>query len=136
MRTYDKGRIPIPTQWRLTFTFLRLDDELLASALVITHQRTILGFCINYVRIFRINLRAKAITAGGHIPIRIHDSIDILCARRSTPGKIVLGSTAHVVEGEGIVQSNVIELHGRQVGFESPACEVVVSFSHPVVGSY
>ncbi len=130
VRTDDHRRIPIPPQRRLALALLRLQHQLLPCRLVVANQHPILRLRINRVRIDRIHRRPEAVSPGGHKPVRIHNAVDVVRARRSAPRKIVLRSAAHVIEGKRVVHRHVVELHRRQVRFEFPVLGIVPGFIH------
>ena len=76
--------------------------------------------CIDRVRIFRIDLRTKAVAAVGDKPVGIDNAGSTARARWSTETEVVLGSAVDVVERLGVVGGDVIELRHRQVRLEVP----------------
>ena len=74
MRTDDKRRVPIPSQRILVTAHFGLNPEAFARAFVIANQVAILEFGIDRIRIFRINLSPKTVTALSNPPIAVDDA--------------------------------------------------------------
>src|SRR6185369_16421299 len=103
MRTDDERRIPVPTQGIFTARRLRLNAHALASALVVTHDVPALQLGIDDVWIFRIDLRAEAVTALRYKPVRVDDARSVARARWPPERVVVLRAAEHVVEGRRVV---------------------------------
>ena len=72
--TDDERRVPVPSQGIFVATYLGLNAHAFAGAFVKTRQRAVLKFRINDIRIFGIDLRAKAIAAIRNEPVTVHNA--------------------------------------------------------------
>src|SRR5262245_55603784 len=115
MRPDDERGVPVPTPGFFATSSLRLNSDPFTRAFVKANNHTMLQRSINYVWIFRINLRTKTITAVSYKPVRIDNARSATRSRWTTKAEIVLGSTVDVVERLRVVGCNVVELRDWQV---------------------
>src|SRR5205085_8591792 len=71
MRTDDERRVPIPSQRIFIAANLRLNTQPFTRAFVTANQVAILEFGIDRIRIFRINLSAKTVSALRNPPVAV-----------------------------------------------------------------
>src|SRR5690349_7677455 len=108
MRTNENGRVPVPAQWNIIRSRLRLDAHALAGAAVIACEVPVLILGIDRVWIFGIYLRAEAITTLRDEPISIRDAGNILGARWTTDGIVVLRAAVDIIERGRVVDRHIV----------------------------
>ena len=135
VRTDNQRSIPVPTVGGFVFSGLRLYGHALAALLVVAHQPPVLGLTVDDVLVFGINLRFEAIASIGNEPVGVHDAVLASGARRTALRVVVLGSTVNIVEGQRIVNGNLVELGDGKVRVVLPILGCVEGFVESAVAT-
>ena len=118
MWTDDQGGVPVPLVAILSFPWFGPDvDRLLAQAVVPYHV-TILGFGIDDIGIFGVNLRPEAIAPVGHEPVVTEHATVAGIPGRASHAVVVLGPSINVIERFGVVDLYPVKLRYGKVGLE------------------
>src|SRR5688572_29629413 len=133
--TDNEWRVPVPTIRTFAAARLRLNADAFAGAFIETNQAAVLKFSVDDVRVFGIDLRAKAIAAVCHEPVGVDDAGRAASARWTTKAEVVLRAAINVVERFGVVSCDVVKLRDREVLFEVPSCTAIPALINPTIGT-
>jgi hypothetical protein len=110
-----------------------LDADALARPFVEAGEAAVLIFGVDDIRVFGVNLRTKAVAALRDEPIGVRDAGGAARARGAAETEVVLRAAVDVIEGQGVVGRDIIELRDRQILFEVPGGRAVVRFVEAAV---
>ena len=113
-------RIPVEPQRRVARLRPRADVDRLVALLVVSQQVPDLPLEVDRVRVRRIDGRGVPVGAVGDRPVGVRDAVGVGRPRRPELAAVVLRPAVDVVEGEGVVEGQLVELRHRQVLEEAP----------------
>ena len=135
MRTNQKGSIPVPPPGLAACRLNRFDGHSLAGLFVEALKSAILRLGVDDVGVAGINLRFKAVSGLGHVPVAVHNSSVVDGAARTSQREVILSSAINSIKWLGIVHRNPVKLRNRQVLLVVPGLAVVPGLINPSVAA-
>ena len=112
-----------------------MNSHAFAGTSVEARKDAVLERRIDSVRVFRINLAAKAVASIGNEPIGIRYARSAACARRSADTEVVLRAAIDVVKRRGVIGCDIVKLGDGQVLLKLPIRTPVVALVNTAVAA-
>ena len=134
-RADEDRRVPVEPQRRVPGLGLRADVDRLVALPVVAQQVADLPLEIDRIGIGRIDGGGVAVGAVGDRPIEVGDAVGVERPRRPHLAAVVLGPAVDVVEGQGVVDGQLVELGHGQVLEEAPGLGRVIGHVEAAVAA-